>query len=127
MTQSTPSARLRRGAWEGSRAAAAITAALAAILLAATAPPAAAFPCEDGRPRTPGAWTPSPPPGGECRAPESVTRADPPKRKKGSISAFTVFVLAIGGVLLIPIGGAIGRGDPFGHDRGFYERKSSTT
>lgn len=57
----------------------------------------------------------------ECTT--SADRRRPQKRahKKGSVSGLTVFILAIAGALLIPIGrnGIPRMVDPYGHDRPF--------
>ena len=114
--------RPRRGAWEGSRQAKAVAAACFAVLAFALAQPqqAVAYPCSDGvtsvtPPRTLSSVTTD-----ECRVPETLRRTEPPARtnKRGSVSGLTVFVLAIAGALLIPIGrnGLPHGGDPFGHD-----------
>lgn len=113
-----------RGAWgKGSRRAKAVAAAcLAALVFAAALPPsAAAYPCGDSpaTARTPQLAGLSP---DQCRVPESLRRTKPKsnarKKKRGSISALTVFVLAVAGALLIPIGrnGFPQGGDPFDHD-----------
>jgi hypothetical protein len=114
--------RPRRGAWEGSRQAKAVAAACFAVLAFALAQPqqAAAYPCGDGvtsatPPRTLSSLVPD-----ECRVPETLRRTKPPARasKRGSVGGLTVFVLAIAGALLIPIGrnGLPHGGDPFGPD-----------
>jgi hypothetical protein len=114
--------RPRRGAWEGSRQAKAVAAACFAVLAFAFAQPqqAAAYPCGDGVPTAAPPRTLANVPADECHVPEALRRTDPPARtkKKGSISGLTVFVLAIAGALLIPIGrnGLPHGGDPFGHD-----------
>ena len=85
--------------------------------------PASAFPCgEAARPAVPPRQlssvqqVPS-----ECTT--SAEQRKPQKRahKKGSVSGLTVFVLAIAGALLIPIGrnGIPRMVDPYGHDRPF--------
>jgi hypothetical protein len=119
--------RPRRGALRlGSRQVRGLAAAcLATGLLVALVPsPAVAFPCGDraaaqGRHLTSASAD-------ECRSP-GTTRPKPPAResKKGSMSTLTVFVLAIVGALLIPIGrsGLPRSGDPFGHDPLLQERK----
>jgi hypothetical protein len=123
MRKGSPGVRPRRGAWEGSRQAKALAAACLAVLAFAFVQPqqAAAYPCGDGvasatPPRTLAAVAAD-----ECRVPETFRRTEPParsKKKRGSISGLTVFVLAIAGALLIPIGrnGLPHGGDPFGHD-----------
>jgi hypothetical protein len=118
-----PRMRLRRGAWRGSRSARAGVAAClaaAAVLLLPPAP-ASAFPCGEA---------PRPPvtkrhlssvqqAADECTTPGNRPRKRP--RKKGNVSGLTVFVLAIAGALLIPIGrnGLPRSADPYGHDRPF--------
>jgi hypothetical protein len=93
-----------------------------AVLVSLPAP-ASAFPCgETVRPPVPPRQlssvqqVPS-----ECTT--SADRRKPQRRvrKKGSVSGLTVFVLAIAGALLIPIGrnGIPRMGDPYGHDRPF--------
>ncbi len=118
----------RRGAGrKGSRQAKAVAAACLAALAVASALPetAAAYPCGDTPPaaRTTQIAGIAP---DECRVPEKLRRSKPAarKNKEGSMSALTVFVLAIAGALLIPIGrnGLPHGGDPFGHDP-TYERK----
>jgi hypothetical protein len=116
--------RLRRGAWgEGSRTAKALAAAcLAAVAIALALPStAAAYPCGERR---------APAPQGrtlmsaavsidECRAPEQPRKAEPARtHKRGDMTGLTVFVVALGAALLIPIGrgGLAHGGDPFGHD-----------
>ena len=122
MRKASLGVRPRRGAWEGSRQAKAVAAACFAVLAFALSQPqqAAAYPCGDGvasatPPRTLAAVAAD-----ECRVPETLRRTKPPARtkKQGSISGLTVFVLAIAGALLIPIGrnGLPHGGDPFGHD-----------
>jgi hypothetical protein len=97
---------------------------LATVALLVSLPaPASAFPCgETARPAVPPRQLssiqqlPS-----ECTT--SAERQKPQKRarKKGSVSGLTVFVLAIAGALLIPIGrnGIPRMVDPYGHDRPF--------
>ena len=123
------SVRPRWGAWGlGSRRAKATAAAcLSAVAVAAALPqPAAAYPCGDSptTARTPQLAGVSP---DECRVPETFRRTSSPVRpkKKGSISALTVFVLAIAGALLIPIGrrGIPQAVDPYGADEPTYEPK----
>ncbi len=114
--------RPRRGAWEGSRQAKAVAAACFAVLAFAFAQPqqAAAYPCGDGVASATPPRTLATVSSDECRVPETLRRTEAPARakKKGSISGLTVFVLAIAGALLIPIGrnGLPHGGDPFGHD-----------
>ncbi|HEX7256052.1 MAG TPA: hypothetical protein VF236_09015 [Gaiellaceae bacterium] len=88
---------------------------------------AGAYPCSEGvasaiPPRTLAAVSSD-----ECRVPETLRRSKPPARvkKKGSISGLTVFVLAVAGALLIPIGrnGLPHGRDPYGHDHPTYEPK----
>ena len=125
--------RPRRGALRlGSR----LVRGLAAACLAAGAlavvvpPPAVAFPCGDGAASSAQGRHLTSSAADECRSPEKA-RPKPPARKskKGSMSTLTVFVLAIVGALLIPIGrsGIPHTGDPFGHDPTrqppAYERK----
>jgi hypothetical protein len=84
--------------------------------------PASAFPCgESPRPPVPPRQLQSvSQTTGECNAPGNRPR---PKRarKKGSVKGLTVFVLALAGALLIPIGrnGIPRTMDPYGHDRPF--------
>jgi hypothetical protein len=116
--------RLRRGAWgEGSRAARALAAAcLAAVAIALLLPStAAAYPC--GERRVPAAHARTLMSAAvstdECRAPEQGRTTEPARtRKRGDMTGLTVFVLALGAALLIPIGrkGLPHGGDPFGHD-----------
>jgi hypothetical protein len=119
--------RPRRGAWEGSRRAKAVAAAcLAAVVFALVQPQlAAAYSCGEGAPaavppRTLASVSPD-----ECRVPETFRRTEAPARKKqrGSMRGLTVFVLAVAGALLIPIGRTGQPRDPFGHDP-TYEPKS---
>ena len=113
--------RPRRGAWVGSRRAKAVAAACVATFAFALSLPqqAVAYPCGDSptNARMPQLAVVSP---DECRVPEKLKRSEPAaaKKKKGSMSGLTVFVLAIAGALLIPIGrnGLPHGGDPFGHD-----------
>jgi hypothetical protein len=115
--------RPRRGAWgKGSRRArAAAAACLAALGLSVSLPQqAAAYPCADA----PASAAPQRELYGissdECAVPETLRRStEPPRKKKrGSMRTLTVFVLAVAGVLLIPIGrnGLPQGGDPFGRD-----------
>jgi hypothetical protein len=97
------------------------------VLASAVPPTASAYPCGDGVATAPQArqlMSLSP---DECRVPETLRRSKPParERKKGSMSGLTVFVLALAGALLIPIGrnGLPHSGDVFGHDP-TYERKA---
>jgi hypothetical protein len=89
------------------------------VLAAVVPSPAAAFPCGDRAATAAQGRHLTSVSADECRSPEK-TRAKPPvrKSKKGSMSTLTVFVLAIAGALLIPIGrnGLPHSGDPFGHD-----------
>ena|SRR3712207_206282 len=128
MRRRTPSARPRRGAWRGSRqaTAAAAAACLATIAIALLAPgQARAYPCGAPTAATaPAKAVPVAPAvsADDCPVPETLRH---PRRertsKKGSMSGLTVFVLAVAGALLIPIGrnGMPNLGDPFGHDRPF--------
>jgi hypothetical protein len=119
-----PRVRPRRGAWRGSRSArAGVAACLATVAVLLSLPaPASAFPCGEA---------PRPPvqqrqlssvqqTADECTTPGNRPR---PKRerKKGNVGGLTVFVLAIAGALLIPIGrnGIPRTVDPYGHDRPF--------
>ncbi len=64
----------------------------------------------------------------ECGVPETLRRPRPAREaRKGNISGLTVFVLAVAGALLIPIGrnGIPRSADPFGHDRNLYSRKET--
>lgn len=126
-----PRGRPRRGAWEGSRRARAIAAACLAVgAFALSAPPAAvAFPCADpaadhrSSQARPANVSPQ-----ECASPQPFRRTTSAREpKKGSISGLTVFVLAVAGALLIPIGrnGIPRSGDPYGHDRNLYPRKET--
>ena len=122
--------RPRRGAWAGSGQAKAVAAACFAVLAFACSQPqqAAAYPCGDGAPtavppRTLANVVPD-----KCRVPETLRRTEAPvarKKKKGSISGLTVFVLAVAGALLIPIGrnGLPRDGNPYGHDHPTSEAK----
>jgi hypothetical protein len=82
-------------------------------------PPAVAFPCGDSAAASAQGRHLTSSSSDECRSPEKA-RPKPPVRKSktGSMSTLTVFVLAIVGALLIPIGrsGIPHTGDPFGHD-----------
>jgi hypothetical protein len=113
----------RRGAWGiGSRRAKAGAAACSAALGLALAVPqdAVAYPCGEG-PRS------AAPTGelrglspGECGVPRSLHRREAGRpRKRGNLTGLTVFVLAVAGALLIPIGrsGTVHTGDPFGRAR----------
>jgi hypothetical protein len=118
-----PRARPRRGAWRGSRGGSAVAAAcLAAVALLSLPSPASAFPCGDApRPAVPPRQLSSVHTGGaECTTPG---RRRKPQRtnKRGSVGGLTVFVLAVAGALLIPIGrnGLPRASDPYGHDRPF--------
>jgi hypothetical protein len=91
-------------------------------VLASLPPPASAFPCgEVPRPPVPPRQLSSvQPSGAECSTPGN--RRKPQRtRKKGSVKGLTVFVLALAGALLIPIGrnGIPRATDPYGHDRPF--------
>jgi hypothetical protein len=134
MRKMPPRVRPRRGAWWGSRRAkAAALACLAAVSVALSLPaPAAAFPCGEAH-RVASTSVVSPrqlqstqkvvPGVDDCTTPSSRPRPHAAKRKKGSMSGLTVFVLAVAAALLIPIGrNGIPRAvDPFGHDRSFLE------
>ena len=116
--------RLRRGAWgEGSRAARALAAAcLVAVAMALVLPStAAAYPCGERRaPATQARALMSASVSiDECRAPEQGPKSEPARtHKRGDMTGLTVFVLAIGAALLIPIGrkGLAHGSDPFDHD-----------
>jgi hypothetical protein len=97
------------------------------VLASALPPTASAYPCGDGAARTTQArqlMSASP---DECNVPETLRRTEPParERKKANISGLTVFVLALAGALLIPIGrnGLPHSGNVFGHDP-TYRRRS---
>ena len=77
--------------------------------------PASAYRCDEPPPSVgPAAGLTS----GDCRVPEDTTPARPRARKRGSVSSLTVLIVAIGAVMLIPIGRGIPHGgDPYGHDR----------
>jgi hypothetical protein len=125
-------ARPRRGAWWGSRrrrAKLGAAACLVVIAVTLAAPgPASAYPCDDSAtlPKAPPTelWSrtlyASPGPEG-CRVPEEDDRGAGRTRKRGSMSGLTVFVLAVGAMLLIPIGrrGIPQGADPYGHDQDF--------
>jgi hypothetical protein len=86
---------------------------------------ASAFPCgEAPRPSVPPRQLANLQATDDCRSPGELQK-HPAKRarKKGSISGLTVFVLVIGGALLIPIGrnGLPRNVDPYGHDRSLSE------
>jgi hypothetical protein len=114
--------RPRRGAWEGSRQTKAVAAACFAVLAFAFAQPqqAAAYSCGDGVTSATPPRTLSSVSSDECRVPETLMRTKALARanKRGSVSGLAVFVLAIAGALLIPIGrnGLPHGGNPFGHD-----------
>jgi hypothetical protein len=116
--------RLRRGAWgEGSRAARALAAAcLAAVAIALALPSiGSAYPCGERRaPASQGRTLMSTAVSiDECRAPEQPRKTGSARtRKRGDMTGLTVFVLAVGAALLIPIGrsGLRHGGDPFAHD-----------
>jgi hypothetical protein len=123
-------ARPRRGAWRGSRRARAGAAAcLASVLLTLAAPgPAAAYRCEDPpppvsmpHPELPGRALYAAPTSTECQVPDD-DKAPARTRKRGSMSGLTVFVLAVGAALLIPIGarGIPSSVDPYSGDRRDY-------
>ncbi len=115
---------LRLGSRQVRAAAAACLA--AGALAAALPPPAAAYPCGEVAPSLAEGRQLTSAAADECRSPETGHRSTPPARvrKKGSMSGLTLFVLAIAGALLIPIGrnGLPHGGDPFGHDP-THERK----
>jgi hypothetical protein len=130
MKKTPPRERPRRGA-RGSRWASALAAAcLVAALIAVSLPErASAFGC--GAPERP-AQTFVPPrelqgsqrverTGDDCTTPGNHPRTQARTRKKGSVSGLTVFIIAIGAALLIPIGrnGIPRTVDPYGHDRSF--------
>jgi hypothetical protein len=125
-----PRERPRRGArWGSRRAKLGAAACLLAVAVALSAPgPANAYLCDDS------STLPKPPPteltgqgrtlyaspGAEnCRVPEK--RKDGRTPKRGSMGGLTVFVLAVGAMLLIPIGrrGIPQGADPYGHDQHF--------
>jgi hypothetical protein len=123
MRMSSLGVRPRRGAWEGSRQAKAVAAACFAVLAFALVPPqqAAAYPCGDGVASVTPPRTLAGVAADECRVPETLRHPTPAaerKRRRGSVSGLTVFILAVAGALLIPIGrnGLPHGGDPFGHD-----------
>jgi hypothetical protein len=123
--------RPRRGAWGSRRRRAKLGAAACLVAIAVTlaAPgPATAYPCDDSAalPKAPptelSSRTLYASPGAEgCRVPEEDDRGAGRTRKRGSMSGLTVFVLAIGAMLLIPIGrrGIQQGADPYGHDQDF--------
>lgn len=94
---------------------------LAALVLASAPQQAGAYPCGES-PRTLQAASSD-----ECRVPDSLRHSTPKrsKRKQGSVSALTVFVLAVAGALLIPIGrkGLPQGVDPYGQDLPTYDPK----
>jgi hypothetical protein len=102
------------------------------VVASAQPQPAAAYPCAEAPTtvRTPQLAEVSP---DECSVPESLRRSPTPeraKKKEGSIGTLAVFVLAIAGALLIPIGrkGLAPGADPYGPDRSSFDvlpRKSS--
>lgn len=97
----------------------------AALTLGSAPPQAGAYPCGESPARTPQLAGVS---SDECRVPDSLRRSASSKRSKnrqGSVSALTVFVLAVAGALLIPIGrkGLPQGVDPYGQDRPTYEPK----
>lgn len=55
----------------------------------------------------------------ECTTPGNRPNHGKRARKTGSASGLTVFVLALAGALLIPIGRVPRSLDPYGHDRPF--------
>jgi hypothetical protein len=124
MRRMPPRLRLRRGAWRGSTKARLAAACLVSVALLLSLPaPAAGFPCGEG----PHSAVPArhlasvrQQSAADCTTPGN--RRKPQRtRKKGSVSGLTVFVLALGGALLIPIGrnGLPRSFDPYGHDRPF--------
>ena len=114
----------RRGVWGlGSRRAKAGAAACCAALGFALAVPqqAVAYRCSEG----PASATPTSELSGlspdECRVPGSLHRREAGRpQKRGNMTGLTVFVLAVAGALLIPIGrsGTVHTGDPFGRAHG---------
>jgi hypothetical protein len=128
MRRMPPRERPRRGArWGSRRAKLGACACLLLVAAALSVPgPASAYLCDDS------ARLPKPPPtelGGrtlyaspgaeDCRVPKK--RKDSRTPKRGSMSGLTVFVLAVGAMLLIPIGrrGIPKGADPYGHDQHF--------
>ena len=112
MRRMPPRERPRRGAcWGSRRAKASAAACLATVLVALGAPgPAAAYRCEDPpppislpHPELPGQAPYAAPTSTECQVPDD-DGAQARTKRRGSMSALTVFVLAIAAVLLIPIG-----------------------
>ena len=103
-----PRLRSRRGArWGSRRARAGAAACLAAVAVVVALPsPAVAFPCgEAPRAPVPPRQLTSVHATDDCRSPGDVhRRAHKRAHKKGDIGGLTVFVLAIAGALLIPIG-----------------------
>jgi hypothetical protein len=123
-----PRLRPRRGAWEGGRRARALAAAcLAVAVLPLSVPPtAAAYPCGDAPSQPSAERRLENVPSDECIVPATRLRSEPVReRRQGSISGLTVFVLAVAGALLIPIGRNGIPQDPFGHDRNLYPRKET--
>lgn len=95
---------------------------LAALVLASAPQQAGGYPCGES-PRTLQAASSD-----ECRVPDSLRHSTAPKRskrKQGSVSALTVFVLAVAGALLIPIGrkGLPQGVDPYAQDLPTYDPK----
>jgi hypothetical protein len=129
MRKLPPRERPRRGAGWGSRwATALVVACLATTAVSLSLPAsAAAFGCGPASRPT----QTLPPrqlqssqrvaPSDDCTTPGNRARPQASKRKKGSMSGLTVFVIAVAAALLIPIGrNGIPRAvDPFGHDRPF--------
>lgn len=114
--------RPRRGALGvGSRwATKGVAAACLAAFALALPQGAAAFPCGDGKDPTASTRQLMSIAPDECRTPEKGRPAPQPERvnKTGSMSGLTVFVLAVAGALLIPIGrlGLPHGSDPFRQD-----------
>ena len=99
------------------QATATAAACLAAVAVFAALPQsAAAFACDD---KVPAKRTLQLAGTDECRAPGTVEGTAPARvKKKATVSGLTVFVLAIAGALLIPIGrrGLPQGSDPYAHD-----------
>ena len=117
MRRMPPRERPRRGAWRGSRRAKAGAAAcLAVVAFALAVPgPAAAYRCGATQPDGAQSTALS---SQDCRA-QSRPTASMRNQKRGSMKGLTVFVLAVAGVLLIPIGarGLPSSVDPYSDDR----------
>jgi hypothetical protein len=106
----------------GSRRAKAGAAACCGALGLALALPqqAVAYPCAEGLASTAPTSELSGLPPDECGVPRSLQRREAGRpRKRGNMTGLTVFVLAVAGALLIPIGrsGTLHAGDPFGRAR----------